>query len=507
MARSLGCGGSGVNALVLLRKVTTGVLVVMLCTGCSKSVREDAGAAVAITGVAAVVIAAQVSGVAPLIRAAKTPTPLERLSAASCFSANPQAQALAAAAEKGDIKEIDRLVDAGADVNAVGMYGLTIAEWLLFHPNEDGFRRLLERGADANMLTVWSGEDVAYRDFQQQQSSLVHWAAYRTKALGPEYLRLVLDVGKGDPNLEPPDRQSRPILKALEVGNEAAFFLLLNKGAELEFFNARRESPIGAAASPPYRNYRLVYFMLLRGAHFYHSQGRLKSSLLYEVNRGLRYESIAREPFGVEYMWFWRCVDYLEKNAVRLDYESNDKGAALRPAVIDTVVDDLLSPVRDQFVRARGVCVYGVTFRLSRPYWDRVSSLDEKYHCLSKKDEFGYHYIYYGKGELTNPVAQHLIVRPAHGMSFEQLSASVLSEYREGLRMETVLVEKGKDNGIYQIKKASRRDIGGYMYIGLCNDTLVIIWQMIQKTDAEADAANAAYVLQGMRQVNLSPKG
>ncbi len=54
---------------------------------------------------------------------------------------------LAVSAAKGDVKEIDRLIDQGVDPNSVGKHLDTPLSWAMGAGNKKGFRRLLDRGA------------------------------------------------------------------------------------------------------------------------------------------------------------------------------------------------------------------------------------------------------------------------------------------------------------------------------------------------------------------------
>jgi ankyrin repeat protein len=182
------------------------------------------------------------------------PKGLMYMSAADMFPGNPQTQALVRAADRGDIAEIDRLVAAGADVNAVGTYGVTVPAWLLFHPNKAGFRRLLEHGADPNKI---------YYDGTAEQLSLLHKAAHRASVIGTDYLRMALEIAKGDPNLTPPDGKVRPIAKALRFGNEDAFILLINAGAEIDYKDKDGHPLVFYAAT--YDNFEITLFLLEQG--------------------------------------------------------------------------------------------------------------------------------------------------------------------------------------------------------------------------------------------------
>ncbi len=66
------------------------------------------------------------------------------------FFDNPNALAMACAISKGDADSIDRLIAAGADVNAQGSGENNLLSWCLLVENKDAFVRLLKAGADPN---------------------------------------------------------------------------------------------------------------------------------------------------------------------------------------------------------------------------------------------------------------------------------------------------------------------------------------------------------------------
>ena len=60
---------------------------------------------------------------------------------------DPKVAQLAVSAVKGDVKEIDRLIDQGVDPNAVGKHLYTPLSWAMNAGSKKGFGRLLDRGA------------------------------------------------------------------------------------------------------------------------------------------------------------------------------------------------------------------------------------------------------------------------------------------------------------------------------------------------------------------------
>ncbi len=66
---------------------------------------------------------------------------------------DPKVVALCKAIEANDLAEMDRLIAAGADVNAKGKDGMTLLLWAYPDNKLDRFKKLLEHGADPNVIT------------------------------------------------------------------------------------------------------------------------------------------------------------------------------------------------------------------------------------------------------------------------------------------------------------------------------------------------------------------
>ena len=241
------------------------------------------------------------------------------------FPDDGRIRALAIAASDGDIKRIDRLVASGVDVNAVGRRGLPAAFWVLYHPNKEGFRRLLEHGADPNRFLKYTFG----RDKREYYKSIVHAAAGSSKYYGVDCLNLVLEVGRGNPNLSLPDGW-RPIQEAVSVGMEESFALLYNAGAEIDYSDDY-DSLLGYALYAG--NYELALFLLEQGVDYRKkdNNGRDPRSILTIKSNFSSWEILDNQ-------WFWRCVNFYEKRDMPVEIPGNIK----RPKILDTTPPEIL---------------------------------------------------------------------------------------------------------------------------------------------------------------------
>lgn len=163
---------------------------------------------------------------------------------------DPQVRALAAAAGKGDIVEIDSLISQGVNVNARGTQNATPLFWAM--GNISGFTRLLELGANPNVLYGDGG-------------TIMHWTA---RASDTTLLKVVLTYG-GDPNLLGGDleRMTPPIFDAISGASRVmAINMLLDAGAQIDARNSFGSTPLITAAS--IAKLDVVELLLTRGANY-----------------------------------------------------------------------------------------------------------------------------------------------------------------------------------------------------------------------------------------------
>lgn len=108
---------------------------------------------------------------------------------------DPQAQALAIAAEHGDAREVGRLMrEEGVDPDRIFSSPkgrIPLLAWPIITGNPDGLRAMLEAGADPNAKTRYPSD----RGERYYPNAMV-WAAQQPD---PAYLRILLDHG-GDPD-------------------------------------------------------------------------------------------------------------------------------------------------------------------------------------------------------------------------------------------------------------------------------------------------------------------
>ncbi len=141
------------------------------------------------------------------------------LGSASMAMAGP----LGNAAKAGDIAEIERLLDEGADVNESGL--ATPLFYAIQYNHTDAVRLLIERGADVNKASTWG--------------TPIHGAAKRGAA---EIVALLLEKG-ADPTVTAAEGIT-PLHSAAGSGSVKAVQYLLDHGADVNALTTLEKPPI-----------------------------------------------------------------------------------------------------------------------------------------------------------------------------------------------------------------------------------------------------------------------
>lgn len=417
------------------------------------------------------------------------------MSVAEMFPNDPQTQALALAAGRGDIGEIDRLVAAGADVNAVGTYGVAVTEWLFHHPNKAGFRRLLEHGADPNK--IWF---IQY-DGTNEQISLLHRAVEDAPYIGTDYLRMCLGIGRGDPNLLPPDKKYRPIQKALRFGNEDAFMILVKAGAEIEYKDESGRPLVFYAAS--YDNFEITLFLLEQGVDYSsnYTGGGIKD-VQESLNMDLDSHNLARDNTVPHYMWFWRCVDFLEKRGMVFDYTPyKNRPPAVKPAVLDTT-PPLSKTQVERMSLTDSVLMHEVHLTYPIPFWAQTpeTRFDVQGRQMQSNGKISYEYLPTGQtlDDWTAILTVSAVFAP--GVSFRDFVK--MAAKQSGFE-DIQIIEESSDHSIRKVSARQGQPVEGIQYLGRFENTIVVVWQAWRSVDSATARDYQAKALAGVKRIAM----
>ncbi|WFC41639.1 ankyrin repeat domain-containing protein [Pseudoxanthomonas sp. SE1] len=156
------------------------------------------------------------------------PTSNSFLDLEQSFPGDPKAQALAVAAERGDAREVRRLMkEEGVDPDTIfSPEGLPLLAWPILTGNPAGLKAMLENGANPNVAKPYPLPPD--RTPRNNDNAMV-WAA---KADDPIYLQLLLDHG-GDPDTRNVNNETL-LKQARLMGNQwENVKLLVERGADV----------------------------------------------------------------------------------------------------------------------------------------------------------------------------------------------------------------------------------------------------------------------------------
>lgn len=169
--------------------------------------------------------------------------------------------ALCKAIEASDLKEMERLIKAGADVNAKGKGNMTPLLWA-YPDNKPGrFKLLLEKGADPNVF-IENYLDVPGSIFLPGDSV----TRLTAKSVFPEHFELVLNHG-GDVNLVNPQTKECLLSTVIqEAGGKTRerVKMLIDRGVDVN--NMSNGIPPIITAASFFGQYKLATTLLEAGA-------------------------------------------------------------------------------------------------------------------------------------------------------------------------------------------------------------------------------------------------
>ncbi|WP_158521207.1 ankyrin repeat domain-containing protein [Fuerstiella marisgermanici] len=235
---------------------------------------------------------------------------------ASDYFEDPQVIALCEAIEENDIAEIDRLIEAGADVNAKGKGNMTPLLWAFPDNQIKRFKHLIKRGANPNVIFE---SDFGVPSGFHAGDSVTHMSA-RTQF--PGYLEAVMESG-GDPNLID-QRRNRTLLHAVITAGvpdvKQRVQILIDNGADLNALDSSGHPPVRMAVMW-FRQFDVALKLLKAGATPSIYRPRSNSKLVHAV------ESAGQE---VETM-----SDSQRKSFIALEAWLREAGEDLKAARMD----------------------------------------------------------------------------------------------------------------------------------------------------------------------------
>lgn len=251
------------------------------------------------------------------------------------YFTDPKVIALCRAIEANDLAEMERLVQAGADVNARGKGNMTPLLWAFPDNHLPRFKWLLEHGADPNVKIE---SEFNTRGFMVPGDAVTHFVC---KTAFPGYFDAVFEHG-GDPNLRTRRYEDVPLTLVIKGGGggnrEELVRKLIAIGADPNMFSGQITPAMNAVTwcgqyglanllldlGADHRAYekdgmrRLIHFAVLEEQAFRGDDPRQKAdyqALLKRLtDRGESIE-LARKDIKRWYSWSRTTTEYNEKMA------------------------------------------------------------------------------------------------------------------------------------------------------------------------------------------------
>ncbi len=200
-------------------------------------------------------------------------------------------RALAKAAGDGNIKKVEQLMNDGVSVNSKGTKDATPLFWAM--RNYKGFKKLLEVGADPNVIFGDGG-------------SVMHWAV---TAKDERILKAALEHG-GNPNLRAGQSGGTPLYDALSMGIEV-IDTLLAAGADINAKDKDEDTPVMIAAGSG--RFEIVYKLLERGAEY-----KITNKNGYDLAHKVASKRGLLKPDSDSAKWMAKVIEWLRAKGVEI---------------------------------------------------------------------------------------------------------------------------------------------------------------------------------------------
>ncbi|MCC4620808.1 ankyrin repeat domain-containing protein [Xanthomonas cassavae CFBP 4642] len=186
---------------------------------------------------------------------------------------DPKAQALALAAEHGNVKEVRRLMkEEHVDPDVIfSKDGYPLLMWPILTQNPEGLRAMLENGANPNVAKPYPPEPGSSSTPTNHANAMV-WAA---KQDDPIYLKLLLDHG-GNPNTRNANNETLLLQAFLTQNKWENVKLLVERGADVNAESQGRSMLLEYAGRGGFEQ---SYWLINHGASF--SDERVISAIFW----------------------------------------------------------------------------------------------------------------------------------------------------------------------------------------------------------------------------------
>jgi hypothetical protein len=199
-------------------------------------------------------------------------------------------------------------------------------------------------------------------------------------------------------------------------------------------------------------------------------------------------------------MWFWRCVDFLEKRGMVFDYTpKSNRPPAVKPAVLDTT-PPLSKSAAQRLPLKDSVLMHEVHLTYPAPFWAQTP--ETRFDVLGRQTQtngkISYEYLPTGQTLDDWKVIMTVSAVFAPGVSFQDFvkMAAKQSDFED---IQTV--EESSDHSIRKVSARQGQPVEGIQYLGRFENTFVVVWQAWRSVDPAMARDYQAKALAGAKRI------
>jgi hypothetical protein len=279
--------------------------------------------------------------------------------------------------------------------------------------------------------------------------------------------------------------------------------MLYNAGAEINYtIGTRYGNKYLANVAASSANFQILLFLLHKDAPYSLSKDRgvdMHSSIQMTIDRG----TISAKPEFPQYMWFWRCVKFLEQRGMTFHY-----GIYSPPAVLDTTPPESLNTAAAQAAeppKSINMLMQQVDLTAPLPVW--ADTPETRQNVQSRQQQKGgtiiIDYLPQGQTEKDWNVFYTIMTAYTPGTTLDEAVRTAQETMRKGLGANGTITteESAPDHCIVHFVSADATGPEGVYYLGRFMDTIVTLREVWRGVDAKTAAEYRAKTLTVMRQV------
>lgn len=249
--------------------------------------------------------------------------------------------------------------------------------------------------------------------------------------------------------------------------------------------------------------------MLEQGVNYQHTGEKSIRSLQNSIQNSFKLGGWKGYEERPDAMWFWRCVDWLEKRGLVFDYTPyRGRYPRVRPAVLDTTPPDVLNVPAAKTVeppKNLNMFMHQVDLTFPLPFWADTPETSENVQArqTQKPGIITLDYLPKDQTEADWKTFYTASTTYTPGTTLDETLRLVQKTLHSGFGADATITseESAADHHILRFAIADASHTEGVLYIGRYMDTIVTVRAIWRNVDAATASAYRAKALSGMRQV------